>query len=384
MKLTRAELHQVVVPVPAERVSTVDAFGPPIFDEVPKLILELHTDGGPIGLGETYRGVGRGAIEAALRRLAGRDLLTLSPQSLPLVDHDADPFTSSRTGCLDERIYDTGRLGRGPWYDAVEMAVLDLIGKHAGLSVAQLLGGPVRDGVRAYGWFMRLTAEDGAGKAKALKDQGYRGVKYKCRLEDDVANRALAIAEACGDAFGQVIDPNERFYRPAEAIPVAKALEHLPNVVFESPFRQSRFDWYVLMRAKTTVPLALHIGARDALHNAIHYGACDYLNLGGSLYNFVGFARAADVAGMPCWHGSGVDLGIAEAAYLHAAAASPACTLPSDVFGRLVREHNLIDRDFRPDAEGRIPVPEGPGLGVNLDRDALDRYATGHWSLELG
>jgi muconate cycloisomerase len=82
----------------------------------------------------------------------------------------------------------------------------------------------------------------------------------------------------------------------------------------------------------------------------------------------------ADVVGRPYWHGSEVDLGVLEAVYVHLAAASPGCTLPSDIFGRRVREHDLLATPLALEGEW-VRVPTGPGLGVELDHDAVQRYA---------
>lgn len=63
-------------------------------------------------------------------------------------------------------------------------------------------------------------------------------------------------------------------------------------------------------------------------------------------------------------------------------AASKSMTLPCDIFGRMIREHNLIKNAFPVEA-GTIAVPMGPGLGVELDRDGLDRYTKRTFTIEL-
>jgi muconate cycloisomerase len=84
-------------------------------------------------------------------------------------------------------------------------------------------------------------------------------------------------------------------------------------------------------------------------------------------------ASTAELAGVSFWHGSEVDLGILEASYLHKAAACANCCLPSDIFGRLVREHDLLVQPLQ--FEGRFAlVSSKPGLGVDLDEDALTHY----------
>ena len=96
------------------------------------------------------------------------------------------------------------------------------------------------------------------------------------------------------------------------------------------------------IRAAIDVPLALHLGSPRDVVNAIKAEACDHFNLGGGMVEFVRMASMAAAYGSNVWHGSGVDLGIAEHAYLHACAATRNCVLPSDLVGSWVREHMLV------------------------------------------
>jgi L-alanine-DL-glutamate epimerase-like enolase superfamily enzyme len=77
--------------------------------------------------------------------------------------------------------------------------------------------------------------------------------------------------------------------------------------------------------------------------------------------------------GSHVWHGSGVDLGIAEHAYLHACAATRNCVLPSDLVGSWVREHMLVQSPMT-FTDGHAVVPDKPGLGCELDLDAIRHY----------
>lgn len=85
-------------------------------------------------------------------------------------------------------------------------------------------------------------------------------------------------------------------------------------------------------------------------------------------------AHAVEVAGYCCWHGSSLELGVGQAAILQAAAAARACTMPSDLQTATIREHTLVTWDW-PYDNGSLPLPAGPGLGVELDRDALRHYS---------
>jgi muconate cycloisomerase len=70
-----------------------------------------------------------------------------------------------------------------------------------------------------------------------------------------------------------------------------------------------------------------------------------------------------------------VDLGVLEAAYVYSAAAAAGCTLPSDVFGRRIREHELLTDPLLVNME-HVTIPEGPGLGVEIDHEALAKHET--------
>jgi muconate cycloisomerase len=99
----------------------------------------------------------------------------------------------------------------------------------------------------------------------------------------------------------------------------------------------------------------------------------DGYNFNGSAYNCVLLAEIAHLEGKACWRGSEVDLGISETMGLHIAAASINCTIPSDIFGELVREDDLIVTPIQFE-NGAALVPQGAGLGIELDRVALEKY----------
>jgi muconate cycloisomerase len=104
--------------------------------------------------------------------------------------------------------------------------------------------------------------------------------------------------------------------------------------------------------------------------------ATDGYNFNGGAYDCLLLAGVARLEGKSCWRGSEVDLGISETMGLHIAAASASCTIPSDIFGELVREDDLISSPVRFE-HGAAIVPQGDGLGVELDREKMKKYKTG-------
>jgi muconate cycloisomerase len=326
------------------------------FDQIWKYIYRVQTDEGVEGWGESYRGVNPQTVDGIIASLIGSDPLRMNLRSLPIA--------WSRE------------------YDGFEAAIFDLAGKKLGVPAYQLLGGAFREWVDVDYWTGRRTAADAIRKAKEGHAAGFGGIKFKCNLEDDVVAWAKGVREACGPAFSIVLDPNCRFDRPAEVMRFSRGLEEAGNIrCLEDPVPRWNLSWYRLLREKTSIPIALHVAlpymelgqmVQDVIR-AVQLEAVDYFNFNCGIANFVRMADIADAAGLPCWHGSEVDLGILEASYLHACAAARNCTLRSDVFGQLVRENDLIVEPIEI-ASGRARVPQEPGLGVDLDLDALDAY----------
>jgi muconate cycloisomerase len=326
------------------------------FDQIWKYIYRVQTDEGIEGLGESYRGVNPLVVDGIITSLIGADPMKMNLRDLPIA--------WSRE------------------YDGFEAAMFDLVGKKLGVPAYRLLGGAYRDAIDVDYWTGRRTTADAIRKAREGCEAGFHGIKFKCNLQDDVVAWAQGVREACGPAFRIVLDPNTRFDRPAEVLRFARQLEAVGNIqCLEDPVPRWNLQWYRLLREKTLLPIALHVALpylelgqvlQDTV-KAIQLEAVDYFNFNCGIANFVRMADIADAAGIPCWHGSEVDLGILEAAYLHACAAARNCTLRSDIFSELVREDDLI---VEPIAlkNGRATVPQGPGLGVELDVKALAKY----------
>ncbi len=323
--------------------------------EFPIVLLRLHTDEGLIGLGEVPKGIPEAQVRAAASFFEGRDFATINLQELPL---------------------ETMWFANPSIYEAYEMALFDLQGKALGVPVYRLFGGAYRDRVPVSRCSGRMTPEDAAETARQTVAQGYRVLKMKATYEDPIVERLKAIRDAVGDALSINIDPNQRFYQPYRLFELVDRIraEGLTNVeCFESPYNHRNLDWYVMARQKMTIPVALHLASPTDVFEALKHEACDWLNLGGPLVNVYKLAGMAEAAGIPTWHGSGVGLGVSEAAYAHICAACRSMTLTSDICGETLRIDDLIQEPLS-FADGHVAVPQGPGLGVELDMEAVERY----------
>lgn len=366
MKITRIETVSVVVPIregtwhsPEYDPETYFHGGAEIslhWPDFPIVLLRIHTDEGLVGLGEVPKGVSESEVRRPAKYFEGRDLWSFNLQELPF-----EWFWFEDTSV----------------YLGYEMAMFDLMGKALGVPAYRLLcGGKYRDLVPVSRCSGRMNPSHAAEVAREAVAQGYSVLKMKAKTDDQLADRLEAIQDAVGDKLGIVVDPNQRFGNPATLMERIEELNRrgITNVqCFESPFDHSNLDWYALARGKMSAAIALHIEGPHQIRDAIKREACDWINTGGSMVNCHKTSAMCEAAGIPTWHGSGIDLGIAEAAHTHAAAACKSMTLTSDICGELLRIDDLIVEPLMIE-NGHVRVPEGPGLGVELDEDALERY----------
>jgi L-alanine-DL-glutamate epimerase-like enolase superfamily enzyme len=300
-------------------------------------LLRLHTDEGVtgMGMGSPYYG----QQDDTPPDWSGRDPLDFEPRSL---------------------------VGGG-W----SMALLDLIGKALDQPMYRLFGGKMQPSIPVDYWIARQTPEDTALAAGRAVEQGFHGLKMKCRWEDgDVVDRVLAALEVAPD-LRIVIDPNRRFHTVENTLEIARALEG-KNVVIEDPIPRDDFTLYKRLKEETSLPIAPHLASPREAIEVVHLGAADAFNIGPSDWMFVHMARIAEDAGLPVWTASNVDLGLFDVYRLHAALVAPNCTFGSDICGNFVHEHSLLTKPLV--ENGVATAPEGPGLGVELDEEAVAKY----------
>lgn len=325
------------------------------FANQPKWIIEMTLANGLMGVGETYRSASGELIREALQEFAGKDVLKLNWRRLPVTD---------------QRIY-----------EAFESCVLDLVGKLLHVPVHQLLGGAYRNTVDCMGWTGRRTPEDAAQKAFEAMQKGHKVFKFKCSDEDPVRLWTEEIKKQCGEGIKVLLDPNQRWNDVKTTMKLMDGVEMEVMLGLEDPILHADVEGFKYLKKHLGIPLYRHISLpytqdiRDMI-TFVRADAADGYNFNGSAYNCVLLAEIAHLEGKPCWRGSEVDLGISETMGLHIAAASVNCTIPSDIFGELVRVDDLLT-DPIVFENGAAKVPQGHGLGITLDQHALQKYQTG-------
>jgi D-galactarolactone cycloisomerase len=348
-------------------------------------IVEVVTDEGLSGWGEALcQGLQPPQIAAAAVQSALRPLL---------VGEDA-----ARPEVLWHRMYahtrDYGMKGAVVGaISAVDIALWDLLGKALGRPVHALLGGAFRDRVQAYATgFYRLQ---GRGEAHRLADEaqrhyanGFRAMKVKLGfgLDDDL-DVMRAIGAALGDApVALMIDTNHA-YGVADAIRLGRALESFRLRWYEEPVTQEDLAGYREVRSAVGCPIAggeneyTLFGFRDLVDSrGVDIVQPDIAAAGGftACRHIAALAHAHGVAVNPHVWGSA----IGQAASLHLLAALPVAH-PSLFAAEPILEYDQSSHPFRRELvaeplvheDGWVTIPQAPGLGVEVNRDVLARYA---------
>lgn len=348
-----------------------------------RLIIQICDEDGFEGWGEGNVALSPEGREAVFQRLLKESKNGLRLDLLPLFEPGGNYWLrpkppSPYTPPLDNLRH---RL-RHPLQPVLEAALSDLIARRAGLPLCQLWGGPWRDSVAVDYWMGRVTPEHAGTCVKRALELGFTGVKLKTTLEDPNVERMEAIKAAGGEDFHVTVDPNGRFYRLEDALPTLRAMDAVGNMtILEDPFPRFHLQDFVALRPQISARLAVHIDPPETLWSVLTSGAAGALNINHASQGPGEWRRdaaVADRANIAIWHGSGLELGIGTALQLHLAASAPNCILPGDQAGPWLRETSLVKTAFQVEG-GRVALPTGSGLGLEVDQDALENHGIGHW-----
>lgn len=365
----------------------------------------LRTDDGAEGLGESF--FAAQTVEAYIHETAAPVLLGMTDPTPESVAMALRPYLGYASSGIETR-------GNG----AIDLALWDLLGKRAGLSLARLLGGPVRTRLETYNTcagadYVRTSARQssdnwGTGRdasrwedldaflhrpaelARELRDEGITGMKvwpFDRAAErtngTEISNAELAaglsvigdIREAVGSDMRVMVELHGLWQLPA-ATRILRALEEFDPFWVEDPIRPDQIDALTELRSRTAVPIATGETAtgRRGFLPLLQAGVVDYatvdLQWSGGLVEARKVASLADAYGVPiaphdCTGPATL------AACIHLCASQPNGVIQETVraflrtwYGELV--------DGLPEVEGgAVAVPETPGHGVTLRDDFL-------------
>lgn len=269
----------------------------------------------------------------------------------------------------------------------VQMACYDAVGKALGVPAHQLMGRQVRSRVPHAYWSNDLPPENLARQVQRAVDMGFRVYKFKCRPWWDPIAQMAAAQEVAPPGFELWLDFNGHLREARQALPILQKLAEFSCVGgFESPIPQRDAAGYAELRAKVGKPIAAHMGSgcchvrtdpgfdkgTPALEQ-IQRRLCDAFVLGaGDVETVKNHAALAAEAHMPFWIQT-VGGALRAVWTMHLASTCATATLSH------LSTHNVWTEDviqpLQPRA-GWVDVPNGPGLGVDVDEDAVERLRT--------
>jgi galactonate dehydratase len=283
----------------------------------------------------------------------------------------------------------------------IDQALWDIKGKQHGVPIYELLGGPVREKIRIYGWIGGDNPADVAEAAKRRAETGFTAAKMNAASQmnyidsftmiDEIVARVASVREATGRNFDIAIDFHGRVHK-AMAKMIAKELEPLHPFFLEEPVLPENGDALREIARHTTIPIATgeRLYSRWDFKQLLQDGSVaiiqpDLSHAGGisEVKKIATMAETYDVALAPhCPLGP-----IALAACLQIDACTPNMLIQETSLNIHYNQNgDLLDYLADPTvfaySDGSIQVPQGPGLGITINEEAVRQAAKiGHdWS----
>ena len=366
MKITKIETTPLKIPY---KIPYHWAQGTVDYAQV--ILVSVHTDSGLIGYGESIGTPSAEAIEAHLK-LAAEQCIGQSPFDNTRLMNTAYHALFQAFGTCSSPRY------AGQVFAGLETALWDVMGKAAGRPVHELLGGALRDSIQYFGFPQGETAEQVSSHAGELVNQGCEVIYVKVGRGEALD---LAIVEQTRKTIGPQkrlrIDPNEK-WNPLTAKRMMNKLAQFDIEFVEQPTDCESVSALSQVRASSPIAIAADQRAFTPydVFDICREKAADLIVLGihetGGIARFREAANIAKAAGINvCIHG------LYESGITTCAANQAAATISNLDDGNQYMNH-LLEWDIveSPDLslkQGKLPVLTGPGLGFELDEDAIAR-----------
>ena len=328
------------------------------------VIVRLHTDDGVTGLGE-MSDIDFASDPAAVERLQAR----LEPLLL-----GRSPFDRAAIALdLDSRTWDHQVMC------GIDIAVHDAVAKALDVPLYVLFGGKLRDRIPfSYPLARCQTAADvdaNVERVEWLQGLGHNMVRYYFGAEIDLDHRLLTELRHRGVSIN-ALDASGRLDVDVAIEAIDRLAEFEPNLV-ESPVsgrHDAAVEDFLAVKEAVEVPLGEHIASAEVAERLAKHDAIDVFNTGLGYEGFdfcVNTFALAELFGIKTLIGSTVELSIGTAARTHVAASMRNLDLPIYPSGPLVYYEQVVKEKVRYE-DGHVVVPDGPGVGVELDEDRLE------------
>ena len=366
----------VAVEVQSTRIRTIRAhqmaIGTTRFQE--NTVVKLVAEDGTFGYGESTHMVGHSQ--------AGE-----TPETdREIVRHKLAPATLGKNPMNQEALaQDLERAvpGNTQTKGALIMAAYDLAGKQLGTPVSNLLGGCVREAI-PLSWSLPIVdAKAAVDEAVRMVERGWRILKIKIGRPDprDDAGVVGAVRAAVGEGVRLRADANQAYDRKT-ALAVARSLTPYNLDWMEQPVHRDDLEGMALLTREAAMPIMADESAKspEVLGEIIRRRAADAISIyiigPGGLHNSKKMAALCQASGLRGYVGGNLESIIGSAAGLHLAASSPAIDLGCEMCAQYLLEDDIGTRRLEM-RDGALVVPDGPGLGVEVDEDKLAYYRSG-------
>lgn len=366
MQIATIETLRVRIPLkPAFHMIT--ALG--LHDVSDYLLVRVTTTDGVTGLGEAtvsekWSGETVRGAEAIIASCLGPAVVGVDPHDIPELNRRLDS------------------VARHNWFakSAIEMACWDIQGKAAGKPVYELLGGLRRDhAIRCRFSLGAFEPPRAAERARELLAEGFDTIKVKVgtRPELDV-ERVQAVREAIGPEPRLMVDANCG-WDTETALRCLKEMEPCQLWLVEQPTRDGDYAGMARVRKEIPIPLMADDICFDMAHarELIRNVCCDLISVypgkNGGISKSRAIAEFAADHGVACSIGSNLEYDIATAAMAHLVAATENMRVeeyPGDMLGPIYHEASIAKQPIQIDGP-IVRVPDGPGLGVEVDWEAV-------------
>ena len=353
------------------------------FGSRPRALLKVETDEGIYGWGEAYS--------------TGPDLSVE-----PIADYIFEMIKGDdprRIEYIMMKLHQQFRFPPGgaglSAISAVDHALWDISGKAAGLPVYMLLGGAARDRVRIYHGIGGRSGKELSDSAQRLHEEwGFTAFKTGPYLLDPDADRWGRVCATAADYFADIrkhtpenwefaFDPHAKIFEPIRALQLANALAPYDPYFYEEPLRPEHIPAWSKLRAQMQVPLATgeSLYTRFEFLDLIAAQGADIIQpdiciCGGLLEmrKIAAIAEAHYVTIAP--HNPMGPL--ATAVNVHFAAATPNFKILEYILPTSSRWNNWVDEPYLPN-DGYLELRDRPGLGVEINEDAIRDNDYTHW-----
>ncbi|TIY12133.1 MAG: muconate cycloisomerase [Mesorhizobium sp.] len=347
-----------------------------IIEGAATILVEVRTDDGVTGFGESIATPSAEAVEAYLKR-AGEICIGHSPFENARLMSDAYHLLFQAFGtCSSPRF--SGQVLAG-----LEMALWDVAGKAACRPVHELRGGAVREDIAYFGFAQGETAEETAADAGELAEAGFEVIYIKVGHGDVLDLDTIeAVRAAIGPNKRLRVDPNEK-WEPVHAGRMIRKLMAYDVEVVEQPTHCETVSALAQVRMTSPIPISADqavFTSYDA-YDVCRQNAADLIVIGlhetGGLNGLAKVAHIAEAAGINvCLHGL-YETGITTCASNQIAATISNLDDANQHMNRFLAWDIIRSPDLRPH-RGRLPVLKGPGLGFELNLDNVERARQTH------